>query len=158
MGGKGNKSGNSRGVGVSKILPFILGLFLFGLAGWLFLPALLQSNAVLPVEAQKPSQAVAESMRQNLPDHVFFSAQAHSRDTCNQCHGFSTEEYLAIFKMRAITDGQISNEKGTEKDPEKATVFYQADPMSMAQCESCHAIPAHVKSTTAGTACDTCHK
>ena len=150
MNSMGNKSGNSQGLRLSKVLPFILGLFLFALGGWLFLPALVQGEGTLPVEAQKPSQAVAESMRQNLPDHVFFSAQAHNRDTCNQCHGFSAEEYLALFKVRVVTNGQTNAEKGA--------LFYQADPMSMAQCESCHAIPAHVKSTSAGTACDTCHK
>ncbi len=150
MNSKGNKSGNLQSLGLSKMLPFILGVLLFGLGGWLFLPALVQGEATLPVEAQKPSQAVAESMRQNLPDHVFFSAQAHSRDTCNQCHGFSTEEYLALFKVRVVTNEQAGAEKGA--------LFYQANPMSMAQCESCHAIPAHAKSTSAGTACDTCHK
>ncbi len=150
MNSKGNKSGNLQSLGLSKMLPFILGVLLFGLGGWLFLPALVQGEATLPVEAQKPSQVVAESMRQNLPDHVFFSAQAHSRDTCNQCHGFSTEEYLALFKVRVVTNEQAGAEKGA--------LFYQANPMSMAQCESCHAIPAHAKSTSAGTACDTCHK
>ena len=150
MNSKGNKSGNLQSLGLSKMLPFILGVLLFGLGGWLFLPALVQGEATLPVEAQKPSQAVAESMRQNLPDHVFFSAQAHSRDTCNQCHGFSTEEYLALFKVRVVTNEQAGAEKGA--------LFYQANPMSMAQCESCHAIPAHAKSTSSGTACDTCHK
>ena len=125
MNSKGNKSGNLQSLGLSKMLPFILGVLLFGLGGWLFLPALVQGEATLPVEAQKPSQAVAESMRQNLPDHVFFSAQAHSRDTCNQCHGFSTEEYLALFKVRVVTNEQAGAEKGA--------LFYQANPMSMAQ-------------------------
>lgn len=150
MGGKANKPAKSQNMGLGKILPFLLGLFLFALAGWLFLPYFLQGDSGSLVQAQKPSQAVAEAMRDNLPDHVFFSAQAHSRDTCNQCHGFSPEEYLAIFKMRATKEKQT--------DSEKKAIFYQANPMSMAECESCHAIPDHQKSTSAGTACDTCHK
>ena len=150
MGGKKEQPVSSQGSGGRRLLPFILGFFLFAFAGWLFLPYFLQNEFTLSLDTQNPSKAVAELMHENLPDHVFFSDQAHSRDTCNQCHTFSPEEYLTIFKMRAIEQKQT--------DSEKKALFYQANPMTMAECESCHAISAHIKSTSAGTACDTCHK
>ena len=148
-----------------NLLPFFLGFVLVILAAWLFVPHVWQKEFATNNQSLKANQAVATLMRENLPDHVFFSPQAHNRDTCNQCHEFSQEAYLALFKVQVVEQAKIVSEAGSKPgEPERSAptsqsgLFYQADPMSMAECESCHAIPAHLKTTTAGTACVTCHK
>lgn len=131
-----------------NILPFVLGLILLALAGWLFIPWLLEPKVELAEIDAPPHMALAELIREQEADHVFFAPQAHSQDTCNQCHMFDKSEYLAMFKM----EENSKDVNGT------VTIFYNAEPMSMAECQSCHAIPAHLKSTTAGEECGTCHR
>lgn len=128
-------------------LLFVLSFCLVFLASWLFVPWLLEDGVATSMQ-KNSSQAVAELMESTLPDHIFFSPRAHSLDECNQCHGFSQDEYLAMFKLEEITD---------TKDDEMQ-VFFEARVMSMAECLSCHTIEAHLDMTGAGEACATCHK
>ena len=131
------------------LLPFLLAFCLVGLAVWLFVPWLfLPQPSTLASETA--SQAVAELLPASEPDHVFFAPRAHSRDACNECHTFSDEEYMHLFKLNKQTEPE---------DPEQAAqIFYQSVPMSMAECLACHAVPAHLNTTTASESCGTCHR
>lgn len=130
----------------SLLLPFTLAFCLAGLASWLFIPWFMEEPS--PQSSQKtPSKSLGELMQATQPDHVFFATRAHSLDSCNQCHAFSQEEYMAIFNLEKNTAQNTNNE-----------VFYQAKPLNMSDCLSCHQIEAHLRTTTASGSCATCHR
>ena len=130
----------------AMLLPFILTFCLAALASWLFIPWLMEEPAPKSLQ-KKMTPALAELMRSTQPDHVFFSPRAHSLDSCNQCHSFSEKEYMAMFKLENHSSGGANPE-----------VFYEAKPMNMSECLSCHQIKAHLETTSAGESCGTCHR
>lgn len=186
------------GGGKIKVLPFALGFGLLLLAGWALWPvfsgpdnsALENSGAVQDGLGQNgPGQngLVPKNLEQDMisltmrqqPDHVLFAPAAHSRDMCNQCHNFSEEKYLELFKTsRQAAAGAQSGKEQTPGQPEvgqpeamqkldgqispigrhEQDLLYQPKPLSMQECMSCHAIAAHLKNTTANNSCSTCHK
>ncbi len=126
------------------ILPFTLAFCLTALFAWLFIPWLFSDKQTST--APSAGKAVADLVSGDMPEHVFFSPRAHSRDACNECHAFSEEKYLEIFKLHKHMAGEADK------------VFYQTATLSMSECISCHVIPEHKSATTAGESCGTCHR
>lgn len=93
-------------------------------------------------------------VHQKQPDNVFFSHAAHSMDSCRKCHAeFEKDEQLC---MACHVSLETLDKPGSYKENRIST--YSSTTMKMWQCESCHAIPAHLESTNANNACYTCHK
>lgn len=136
-----------------------------------------------PAVASAHSEDLPFLIMRQQPDHVLFAPTAHSRDMCNQCHNFSEEKYQKFFKasqqfaagakagQKQATPGQVKSEQPVQEDFGRAedahpahigqkeqALLYQPKPLSMQECMSCHAIAAHLKSTTANNSCSTCHK
>ncbi len=133
----------------SRFLAFPLGFALFLLAGWALWPAFsgqtgLAQKSGSQSKLEGPAGAAAHSedlpfliMRQQ-PDHVLFAPAAHSRDMCNQCHNFSEEKYLEIFKAsREAADLQKNSEQAKPQleKPSKTEQFDQVEQEILGQKE-----------------------
>ncbi|MFV0423940.1 menaquinone reductase multiheme cytochrome c subunit QrcA [Oleidesulfovibrio sp.] len=89
---------------------------------------------------------------QMQPDNVFFSHAAHSEESCNQCHDFSTRDLCNQCHpdVAGMDNPPVYNENKLTK--------YSKETMKMWECERCHAHPDHYGVTRSSNACFVCHK
>jgi hypothetical protein len=99
-----------------------------------------------------PGKEVKWLVYQMQPDNVFFSHAAHSEETCNQCHDFSTRELCNQCHpdVAGMDDPPVYKENKLTK--------YSSETMKMWECERCHAHPDHYGVTRSSNACFVCHK
>ena len=86
------------------------------------------------------------------PDNVFFSHAAHSVESCNTCHDFTTTELCNLCHLDLAST--------TTPPPffENRITGYSKTTMKMNLCERCHAYPDHLNDTNANNSCFVCHK
>ncbi len=133
--------------GRKTALPFILAFALTLLLGWLLFPIQEENSTELPKNNASYAEIFTKLMN-NQPDYVLYAPMAHSRDNCNQCHHFDNTSYLNKLGIK-----EQEHIKGNA-----SSYIYKITPQSMSECQSCHSIPAHSRSTTAGNSCGSCHK